>query len=98
MTGNTVACAEGALANGGTFTITLTGTAPSTAGTCFTNTATVTGNEVDNVPGNNSSTSKPAPRILPTITTALSASSAAIGTAVHDSAALGGATTNVAGR
>src|SRR5262249_33969053 len=43
----TVRCSEGALANGASATITLTGTAPSTNGTCFTNTATVTGNESD---------------------------------------------------
>ena len=40
-TGNSVLCSEGALSIGGTFTITLNGTAPSTNGTCFTNSATV---------------------------------------------------------
>jgi uncharacterized repeat protein (TIGR01451 family) len=52
-TGNPVKCSEGALASGSTFVITLTGKAPSTFGTCFTNTATVTSNEVDPTPGNN---------------------------------------------
>ncbi len=55
ITGNTVQCSEGALANGASFTITLLGTAPATNGTCFTNTATVTGNEVDSNTANNSS-------------------------------------------
>ena len=38
-----------------TFTITLSGKAPSTNGTCVTNTATVTGNEADPNPANDSS-------------------------------------------
>ena len=45
--GNQVSCSEGALSNGSTFTIVVTGKAPSTEGTCLTNTATVNGNEVD---------------------------------------------------
>ncbi len=49
-----VLCSEGALPNGSSFTITVTGTAPSTNGTCFNNLATVTGNETDPTPGNNS--------------------------------------------
>ena len=53
--GNQVSCSEGALSNGSTFTIVVTGKAPSTEGTCFTNTATVNGNEVDPNSGNNSS-------------------------------------------
>ncbi len=55
VAGNNVQCAEAALANGGTFTITLSGRAPSTNGTCVTNTATVTGNEADPNADNNSS-------------------------------------------
>ncbi|HXW35598.1 MAG TPA: DUF11 domain-containing protein, partial [Acidimicrobiales bacterium] len=51
VSGNNVLCSEGALNNGSSFTITLTGTAPSTNGTCFTNTATVTANETN--PDNN---------------------------------------------
>ncbi len=53
VTGNTVLCSEGVLANGGTFTITVVGTAPTTNGTCFTNSATVTGNELDPNSANN---------------------------------------------
>jgi uncharacterized repeat protein (TIGR01451 family) len=55
VSGGVLQCAEGALANGGTFTITLAGKAPSTNGTCVTNTASVTGNELDPNSGNNSS-------------------------------------------
>jgi uncharacterized repeat protein (TIGR01451 family) len=58
VTGNTVACNEGALpaaAPNNTFTITLAGVAPTTNGTCFTNTATVTGNESDPNSANNTS-------------------------------------------
>ena len=56
VTGNNLVCAEGTLAVGGTFTITLTGTAPTTNGTCVDNTATVTANEADLNPNNNTST------------------------------------------
>jgi uncharacterized repeat protein (TIGR01451 family) len=56
VTGNNVDCAEGTLAVGGTFAITLTGTAPTTDGTCVDNTATVTANEADINPANNTST------------------------------------------
>ena len=55
VSGNNVLCSEGALSDGASFTITLTGTAPNTNGTCFTNTATVTGNETDPNPSNNTS-------------------------------------------
>ena len=55
VVGNNVQCSEGALANGGTFNITVTGRAPPTFGTCFTNTASVTGNEADPISSNNSS-------------------------------------------
>jgi uncharacterized repeat protein (TIGR01451 family) len=57
VTGNTVLCSEGALPHGAseTPTITLTGNAPPSTGTCFTNTATVTANEVDPNAANNSS-------------------------------------------
>jgi len=55
VTGNSVVCSEGALADGSSFVITLTGTAPATNGTCVTNTASVIGNEADPVTDNNSS-------------------------------------------
>ena len=57
VTGNTVLCSEGALSSGASEspTITLTGTAPASNGVCFTNTATVTANESDPNPTNNSS-------------------------------------------
>jgi uncharacterized repeat protein (TIGR01451 family) len=54
VTGNAVMCAEGALAKGGTFVITLTGTAPANV-ECLTNEATVTGDEEDPNLGNNTS-------------------------------------------
>ena len=54
ITGNSVQCSQGALTVGNTTTITLTGTAPATFGTCFTNTATVLGNESDPNSANNS--------------------------------------------
>jgi len=44
-TGNAVQCTEGALADGSSFVIVVTGTAPAAAGVCVTNTATVTGNQ-----------------------------------------------------
>jgi uncharacterized repeat protein (TIGR01451 family) len=52
---NNVVCSEGLAGPGTVFTATITGTSPSTVGTCLTNTATVTGNEVDPNPSNNSS-------------------------------------------
>jgi uncharacterized repeat protein (TIGR01451 family) len=58
VTGNTVQCSEGALANGARFTITVTGTAPNTNGTCLTNTAGVTGNEADPNAANNSASAQ----------------------------------------
>ncbi|HTQ67279.1 MAG TPA: hypothetical protein VMI13_01165 [Solirubrobacteraceae bacterium] len=55
VNGNAVSCAEGQLAKGGTFTITITATAPSTA-ECLTNKAIVVGNEEDpNLENNKSS-------------------------------------------
>ena len=54
VSGNEVMCAEGALAKGGTFTITLTATAPASA-QCLTNEATVTGDEEDPNLANNTS-------------------------------------------
>src|SRR4029077_14160157 len=48
-----VFCAVDALANGATATITINATAPATAGT-ITNTATISGNETDPNPANNS--------------------------------------------
>ena len=50
-----VLCSEGSLDNGNSFTITLTGNAPTTDGTCLTNSATVTANETDPNPANNTS-------------------------------------------
>ena len=58
VSGNEVSCAEGQLANGGTFTITLTGTAPESA-QCLTNEATVTGDEEDPNLANNTSGARP---------------------------------------
>ena len=55
VTGNAVLCSEGALTNGNTFVINLSATAPATDGTCLTNTATVTANETDPNPANNTS-------------------------------------------
>ena len=52
VSGNNVLCSEGALADSGTFTITITGNAPSSG--CVTNTATVNGIETDPTPDNNS--------------------------------------------
>ena len=56
VTDNDVLCSEGTLADGGTFVITVTGKAPTTLGTCLDNTATVTPNETDPNPANNTST------------------------------------------
>ncbi len=55
VSGSSVTCAGGALAKGASTTITITATAPSTYGTCTTNTATVTGDQVDPSAANNSS-------------------------------------------
>ncbi len=54
VSGNEVMCAEGALAKGATFIITVTATAPATA-QCLTNEATVTGDEEDPNLANNTS-------------------------------------------
>jgi hypothetical protein len=55
VTGRDVQCAEGNLDNGDSFVMIVSGTAPATAGTCVTNTATVTANEHDPNPKNNTS-------------------------------------------
>jgi len=57
VTGNDVQCAEGALPDGNSFTITVTGTAPNIKyqDVCVTNTATVTANETDPNSANNTS-------------------------------------------
>ena len=57
VSGNTVSCAEGQLAVGGTFPITITATAPSSA-TCLVNEATVTGDEEDPNLANNKSSAE----------------------------------------
>ena len=57
VVGNAVTCAEGQLAVGGTFIITLTGNAPSTA-QCLTNEATVVGDEEDPELANNKSSAQ----------------------------------------
>ena len=57
VSGNTVSCAEGQLAVGGTFPITITATAPSSA-TCLINEATVTGDEEDPNLANNKSSAE----------------------------------------
>ena len=57
VSGNTVSCTGGALAVGEDATITITGTAPTDQPTSIVNAASVTGNEADPVPGNNSSSS-----------------------------------------
>jgi uncharacterized repeat protein (TIGR01451 family)/fimbrial isopeptide formation D2 family protein len=54
-TGNDVVCVEPEIDAGETFTITITATTPATGG-AYANTATVTGNESDPNPDNNSST------------------------------------------
>ncbi len=56
VTGNDVQCAEGALPDGASFTIVLTGIAPTTDSTCVVNTASVVANESDPNQANNSST------------------------------------------
>ncbi len=55
VSGSAVTCAGEALADGASETITVTATAPSTYGTCTTNTATVTADQTDPVSSNNSS-------------------------------------------
>ncbi|HYA67183.1 MAG TPA: DUF11 domain-containing protein, partial [Acidimicrobiales bacterium] len=71
VTASDVLCSEGALGNGDSFTITVTGKAPTTLGTCVTNTATVTANETDPNQANNTSTSE---TCVPGITVVKSAS------------------------
>jgi uncharacterized repeat protein (TIGR01451 family) len=53
--GNEVLCSEGSLARGASFSVTITATAPTSTGTCLTNTALVTGNERDPETANNAS-------------------------------------------
>ena len=55
VVGNNVQCTEGVLDSGDTFNIILTGTAPDKTDSCFTNTASVIGNESDPNAKNNSS-------------------------------------------
>ena len=55
VSGNDVQSVEGLLATGNTFSVTLTGTAPTSVGTCFVNSASVTANESDANPDNNTS-------------------------------------------
>ncbi|MGQ0618478.1 MAG: DUF642 domain-containing protein [Panacagrimonas sp.] len=57
VVGNTVTCVGDALENGGIDTIVITGTTPTNAPTTVGNTVTLTGNDNDPTPGNNSSTS-----------------------------------------
>jgi len=47
VTGHDVQCAEGNLGEGDSFVITVSGTAPATAGTCVVNKATITANETE---------------------------------------------------
>ncbi|MFT4282187.1 DUF6923 family protein [Microbacterium sp.] len=55
VSGNTVSCLGGRTLSGDSTTITITATAPTATTGCITNTATVTANEQDPVPGNDSS-------------------------------------------
>ncbi|HEX4110635.1 MAG TPA: hypothetical protein VHX88_21075 [Solirubrobacteraceae bacterium] len=58
VTGNSVVCVEGPLGDGDDAPpITITGTAPATHASSIQNTATVTGNEMDPTPGNDTATS-----------------------------------------
>ncbi|WIB77963.1 DUF11 domain-containing protein [Curtobacterium sp. MCPF17_002] len=56
VTGNDISCVGGALANGATATYTVTASVPGDVAADVENTATVTSNEQDPVPGNNTST------------------------------------------
>ncbi|MGY1551215.1 DUF7927 domain-containing protein [Microbacterium sp. A588] len=62
--GNTVNCAGGRLLAGDSVEITITGTSSATAVACFSNTATVLGNELDPDETNNSDSAEVCPRIL----------------------------------
>ncbi len=55
VAGTSVTCAGAALANGASTTVTLTADAPSTYGTCTTNNATVTADQMDPNSANNAS-------------------------------------------
>ena len=68
VSANNVLCSEGALADSSIFTITITGTAPSSG--CITNTATVTGIETDPTPDNNSASAQTCSGTAPAITSA----------------------------
>jgi uncharacterized repeat protein (TIGR01451 family) len=61
VTGNDVQCVGGALANGETATYTVTATVPAGVTEVVENTATVTSNELDTIPENNTSTTTGAP-------------------------------------
>ncbi len=78
VSGNNVLCSEGALADSGTFTITITGNAPSSG--CITNTATVSGIETDPTPDNNSASVQTCAGTAPAITSA-SSTTFVVGTA-----------------
>lgn len=58
LTGSTLTCAVGSLANGDSVTVTVTGQVPANAtpGAQLINTATITGDQVDSAPGNNKAT------------------------------------------
>jgi uncharacterized repeat protein (TIGR01451 family) len=56
VAGGTVTCAVGALAVGASTQITVTGTAPATGSTCFTNSASIAGNQDDPNAANNTAT------------------------------------------
>ncbi|MGA2211619.1 MAG: hypothetical protein ABSH30_18555, partial [Acidimicrobiales bacterium] len=58
VSGNVLTCTEGKLTVDAAATFTVTGDAPTTAGSCITNTATVIGNEHDPTPSNNTSSVK----------------------------------------
>jgi hypothetical protein len=53
-----VQCADGELDNGDAYTVTVSGTAPASSGTCVTDKATVIANEADPDAKNNSSSVK----------------------------------------
>lgn len=79
ITGSQLSCTGGALASGASSTITVTGTAPA-ADTTLNNTATVSGNDPDPNPGNNTSTvtTLAVPLIDPAIGTAVAATMAGV--------------------
>jgi uncharacterized repeat protein (TIGR01451 family) len=67
VSGNDVNCTEGELGKGKAATYIVTGSAPTTVGTCITNAATVTGNEKDPSPSNNTSSVKTCTTAAPSI-------------------------------